>query len=202
MKNSVVTILLLLSFGMFAQEEEAILHFNDGTDLEGYGMIKGVGVIGDKEVIKFRISSDGKADIWDSSMVDGITFTTQGQMEEFRYVKLSKVSLNPRLLKVLCIGDVMLYGDIGRSISIGGIYNVKKNKSSTYDDEESKSIDLYVRRDTEDYPTKLTGFLNWKKKTKEYFKDCAALIEKISHKEYSWNTLPELVDYYNDYCIE
>src|SRR4051812_33536053 len=98
MKNSLFAILLLISFGVMAQEEEAILHCNDGTGLEGYGMIKGAGVIGDKEVIKFRISSDGKADFWDSSMVDGITFTAQGEKEEFRYVKLSEVSINPGLL--------------------------------------------------------------------------------------------------------
>ena len=67
-----------------------------------------------------------------------------------------------------------------------------------------------LQRENEKTPTvfKINGndvlsiFGNFKKKAKEYFKDCPSIVKKIKSGKYKKTDIIEIVEYYNVFCAE
>lgn len=207
-KKLFILISLLFSAAVLAQEEDAVLHFLDGTDLEGYGMINSS--LDGATTVKFRISSDDKADYWGADMISGVSITKQGSTTHYKYVEISKGRYHPKLLLVVSEGPVMLYAEEHEaSADTSMMSGNKENLSSNFDLISVSGALLplanktyYVKRQHESFPTKFDAILGWKKKAKKYFADCDTVVSRIEDSKYRYNTLNELVDFYNDYCVD
>lgn len=192
MKKSILYFLFaFILFKTNAQNQKADLIFNDGDVLEGYGMITKNGNI------KFRISLEDKPDTWTNLMVKGITFYGFETSRTFEYIKLNKRD-KPELVELIIKGKVNLYQKVSitnfSSVNfIGGSF--QRNQTSY------ESTDLFVKRNNEKIATKL-GFWNFKKKAKEYFKDCDVILEMLETGEYKKYSTEEFIDEYNIYCSE
>ena len=191
-----------------AQYQEATLYFIDGDSLFGYGTLKG-------EKIKFRVSKDDKADVWDHNMVKGITFHGYDFDVKFVYLKVNKNAFYD-LYEVLEEGSVTLYTDTRElsnnlnspngygMLDLSLFFNRKKrvvnNKILDEIENKPKTVSIYVKRDNEEYPTSLN--FKFRKKVLEYFAGCSKIEEKVNSGEWFSNNILEIVTFYNDICAE
>ncbi|AWA30705.1 hypothetical protein HYN48_11750 [Flavobacterium magnum] len=192
-------LVFLFQANLFAQDTEATLIVNGSTQFEDYGQIVQQGIIKDHDVIKFRISSKGKADIWNETKCKGIFLMLDDIQHEYRYVTIRSNDFHPVLLKVFSEGTVTLYGRVAKKVhSQPNDYGLDRK----YVDPDIENVTFYLKRENDEYAGKLWGLFNWKKMTKDYFKDCPELIEKIESKEFTSKNIPEMVDFYNNICGE
>ena len=190
-----------------AQHQEATLHFIDGDSLFGYGTLKG-------EKIKFRISKEDKADVWDHNMVKGINFHGYGFDVKFVYLKVNKNAFYD-LYEVLEEGSVTLYTDTRELrynlnspnsyglLDLSLFLNKKRvvnNKALDEIENTPKTVSIYVKRENEEYPTSLNS--RFRKKVLEYFSDCIKIEKKVSSGEWFSNDILDIVVFYNDICAE
>ncbi len=177
----------------FAQTEEAILYFNDGTSVPGYARIK-------NNRIKFRVSLDSKADFWGYEMIEKVEFETFFGPKIFRYIKVNDIN-NPILMEIVTEGHVSLYrkrkitwGHESLATPIGIPDHIKKTEKNTN----------FLIREGEDFPSCLNcDFLNrWKKRTIDFLSNCPGLVEKIKTGVYGEDDLKDIVEYYNDFCAD
>ena len=185
MKNILTTLIYLLSFITNAQTQEATLHFNDGTSIEGYGLIF------QEHKIKFKASKNDEPSVWTGVIVSGITFHGFEYDLKFEYVYTKKSKRYPLLLEVLTgEGEVTLYTNITSDYSFG-----KESKPLSI-----LRVEYFTKRQNEEIATKLKG--NFRKNIIKYFGECSGIIKRIDNHEFRWETLIELVNYYNDFCAE
>ena len=185
-------IILFFSYSLISQNQKADIIFNDGTILEGLGMIM------KNDKIKFRLSQDDESDIWTDLMVKGIIFYGFEIRAEYEYVKLDH-NQPPKLLELINRGKVNLYNlkmtNSWSTLSYGnnGLIQGKDyyNNSSSH---------FYVKRGNEDIATSLKG--NFKRKAREYFIDCDVIIEMIDSGEFRKYSTEEIVEDYNIYCSD
>ncbi len=181
----------ILSNSALAQTQKVVLTFNDGTTLDGFGMIHKI------NKIKFRISLDEDPDIWTDLMVKNIIFYGFEISIKYEFISL-KPNEPSKLLEVLAEGNTNLYADvIDLTFFSNGSWNNGTFTGATFD--QIRSTKIYVRRD-EEFPVPLTG--NFKRKAKKYFSDCSGLIKKLDSGEFRKLNSNEMVDYYNDFCSE
>ncbi|OED39489.1 hypothetical protein AB832_04040 [Flavobacteriaceae bacterium (ex Bugula neritina AB1)] len=191
---------MLLFFNQVtSQDKEAEIFFKDGTSLHGFGMIY------KNNKIKFKLFLDDEPDIWTHLMVKGIVFYDYNHGGMYEYVVL-KPGGSPQLLEVLSEGEVTLYAnvlsinyyehvDLDINVNDHGFntfpVSIKKKKYTT--------VDLYVKRESEKYPTVLNG--RFRNTSQKYFSDCKEVLEKLQTGEFRKTNANELVDYYNDFCF-
>ncbi len=191
MKNIIIFILCLISFVVNSQTQEATLHFYDGTSIEGYGLIF------QKYKIKFRASLEDEPDVWDGTIVSGITFHGFEYDVEFGYVYAKNHERYPLLLEVLTEGEVTLYANVITNTDY--VPSFKDDEPWRYGSTYS-IVKYYVKRNEEKLATKLKG--RFKKCIIEYFGECSGIIKRIDNHEFRWATMIDLVNYYNDFCTE
>jgi hypothetical protein len=195
--------------------QKAIIHFNDGTDIEGIGRIKTI-FTSQEEVIIFKIEEKDKDETWTVKDAKGITIIYDDEgVINYEYLKVSKNSF-AELYEVVTEGDVTLYkkknvyrtsgtntttsyhsvpiGNTGKMASIPSTITHPGSVS------EMKTLTYYVKREREPYPTKIRD--NYIKSFAEYMKNCDVMVEKIKNHEYNFSELKDLVDYYNANCGE
>jgi hypothetical protein len=203
---------LLIVNVVFCQDQEATILFNDGSSIEGFGSIN-------KNKIYFRASLDHKPDVWIyNDMVKGITFSGFESTVKYEYVLLDEFSHpEPQLLEVVENGNVTLYARVRKIVTVNSSVlnsnslnsnssNISIIKSVSNDvvpyqsAKEDASIELFVKRTNEKFPTSL----NWAfyKRAEKYFSDCEVLAKKIDKGEFSKNKILEIVQYYNDICAD
>lgn len=172
-----------------AEFETAIIHFNDGTSIEGIGRLKTV-FTSREEVIVFKIKEADKDEIWTVKDVSGITIISEdGDAIHYEYLKVSKSSF-AELYEVVTEGFVKLYKK--RHI-------VTPSKSSPNFPEVTTGREVstyYLKKETDTYPTKLKGL----KTLSEYMKDCEIVLERIMERRYNDDNYKEAVDNYNANC--
>lgn len=201
--------------------EKAIIHFKDGTDIEGIGRLKTI-FTSKEEVIIFKIEEKDKDETWTYKDAKGITIISDEGIKEYEYLKVTKNSF-AELYEVVTDGNVKLYKKIktysknpyklvvptiavnGPGNASGGmkdINNQYNNGVNNNDDDATslKNASFYVQRENELYPTKIKD--NYIKSFAEYMKDCDVLVEKVKNHEYNFSELKDLVDYYNANCGE
>ncbi|MHA7841825.1 MAG: hypothetical protein ACX93I_00805 [Winogradskyella sp.] len=191
MNNYLFSTLILLSFLGNSQTQEATLHFNDGTSIEGYGLIF------QEYKIKFRASLEDEPDVWDGTIVSGITFHGFEYDVEFGYVYAKNHERYPLLLEVLTEGEVTLYANVINKTVFSP--PLDGDIPLTIPHSFSK-VKYYVKREQEKLATKLKG--RFKKCIIAYFGECSGLIKGIDNHEFRWATMIDLVNYYNDFCTD
>lgn len=194
--------------------EKAIIHFNDGTSIEGIGRLKTI-FTSQEDVIIFKIEEKDKDETWTVKDALGITIISDEGVTDYEYLKVTKSSF-AELYEVVTEGNVKLYkksktfrssGTTStttyRSVPIGNTGRMASIPSTTTQPgiaTEKESSTYYVKRENETYPTKIRD--NYIKSFAEYMKDCDVMVEKIRNHEYNLNELKDLVDYYNANCGE
>jgi hypothetical protein len=203
-KKLITFVFILIANFAFSQDQEALILFNDGSTIEGFGSIN-------KNKVYFRASLDDKPDSWSYDMVKGITFLGFESMIKYEYVLLDEFSHpEPQLIEVVEEGNVTLYARI-REVFQASSFNlndfnvnstriVTNNVVSYRSGIENVTSDIFVKRVNEKFPTSL----NWSfyKRAEKYFSDCELLAKKISKGEFSKSKILEIVQYYNDICAE
>ncbi|MFL1895943.1 hypothetical protein ACJRPK_09590 [Aquimarina sp. 2-A2] len=193
MKKCMLLLMVLACHSlMTAQDTDAELFFNDGTSIEGYGMLHKT------DKIKFRISLDDKPDIWTKLMVKKITFYGFNMSTTFEYVQL-KPDEPATLVEVLVDENTKLFSDVTTYYFYAndGMMNGLPTSRSRQQFSISK---IYIQKAGDEFPVALTG--NFKRKAKEYFSDCSGLVKKINSGEFRKSTVKDMVYYYNDFCAE
>ncbi|MFV8346636.1 hypothetical protein [Flavobacterium sp. ZB4P13] len=203
-KKFITFVFILIANFVFSQDQEAIIFFNDGSSIDGFGSIN-------KNNILFRASLNSKTDSWSYDMVKGITFFGFESTVKFEYVSLEEFSKpEPQLLEVVEEGNVTLYARVRKifqnfAINSNGFNHpntqiVTNNFVSFRSGIENVAVEIYVKRANEKHPTSLnSGFY---KKAAKYFSDCEVINKKIDKGEFSKSKILELVQYYNDICAE
>ncbi|NDP27795.1 MAG: hypothetical protein GZ087_10275 [Flavobacterium sp.] len=203
-KKLIIFFLIFIANFGFCQNQDAIILFNDGSSVEGFGSIN-------KNKIYFRASLDDKADSWSYDMVKGITLLGFESTIKYEYVLLDEFSKpEPQLLEVVEEGNVVLYARIRETYQTASFNSSSFNVSSTRmvtnsivsfrSGRDNVTAEIYVKRADEKYPTSLNS--SFYKKVAMYFSDCEVINKKIDKGEFSKNKILELVQYYNDICSE
>jgi hypothetical protein len=192
--------------------EKAIIHFKDGTSIEGIGRLKTI-FTSKEEVIIFKIEEKDKDETWTFKDAGGITIISDEGIKDYEYLKVTKNSF-AELYEVVTEGTVKLYKKVktysknpaklilptiaanapGVMPDINHYYGDKADATSL------KNARFYVQRESEPYPTKIKD--NYIKSFADYMKDCDVMVEKIENHEYNFSELKDLVDYYNANCGE
>ena len=183
---------------------EAILRFNDGTEIEGIGRIKTV-FTSREDVIVFKIEKKDEDETWTSKDVKGITIIYNDFITHYEYLKISKYSF-AELYEVITEGNVTLYKKRKKDETrIGSSYptNMTNNNGLTSDFPNSnnkiKEIPIYYfKRENEEYPTKLKD--NYIKSSLTYLNDCEIVVDKIKQHKYNLSNIRKMVDDYNANC--
>ncbi|TYP73670.1 hypothetical protein [Aquimarina intermedia] len=175
-----------------SQDTDAELFFNDGTSIEGYGMLHKT------DKIKFRISLDDKPDIWTKLMVKKITFYGFNMSTTFEYVQL-KPDKPATLVEVLVYENTKLFSDVTTYYFYAnhGMTNGLPTSRSRQQFSISK---IYIQKEGDEFPVALTG--NFRRKVKEYFSDCTGLVNKVNSGEFRKSTVKDMIYYYNDFYTE
>ena len=105
------TIIPSIVIGVFDYEktefEKAIIHFNDGTSIEGIGRLK-TSFISQEEVIIFKIEKKDKDETWTDKDAKGITIINDEGIIDYEYLKVTKNSF-VNLYEVVTEGTIKLY---------------------------------------------------------------------------------------------
>lgn len=190
MKYIVILIMFILSLMGNSQTQEATLHFYDGASIEGYGLIF------QKYKIKFRASLEDEPDVWDGTIVSGITFHGFEYDVKFGYVYAKNHERYPLLLEVLTEGEVTLYANVTSESYYVPSFEEKMPSVGIH----LNGTKYYVKREEEELATKLKG--RFRNCIIEYFGECSGIIKGIDNHEFRWATMINLVNYYNDFCTE
>ncbi|MBN8642440.1 MAG: hypothetical protein J0L86_11575 [Flavobacteriales bacterium] len=178
---------------MFGQEREAVLVFKDSTEVKGLGQIK-------NDKIHFRVSEDDKTEIWDDQIVIGLTFTGYGFSERYEYVQSDKYS-KPVIMELLDQGLVYLYREMDGQLGVQPTGHIGTSGVGVGAAVGFNLKNLYfIRKKGETKAMELS--FSFKTRALRYFSDCEIVVEKINSREFTKNNIPELVNYYNNYCGE
>ena len=191
---------------------KAIIHFKDGTDIEGIGRLKTI-FTSQEDVIIFKIEEKDKDETWTAKDANGITIISDEDVKDYEYLKTSKSSFT-ELYEVVTEGTVKLFkknstyrtsgtttSTTYHSVPIGNSGHTTSIPSTTTYPGATTEIEkatYYVKRESEPYPTKVKD--NYIKSIAEYMKDCEVMVQKIKNHEYNFSELKNLVDYYNANC--
>jgi hypothetical protein len=185
------------SSASFDKYEEATIHFNDGTSVRGYGKIVDVFKI---YKIKFKVTLDGKADVWDELMVKGLTLHRELFDIEFQYVSIVHKS-KPALLEVIEQAEISAYAEVDSHwVDMNFGNNQSSNFSYAPNMVRQTSYKLFVKREETDKAFCFDGVINFKKEALKFFSNCPQIIEKIKKRQYKRHDVLNMVYYYNDYC--
>lgn len=195
MRFTFVLLVIFFFQNCLSQTDQAKLIFIDNTELDGFATIK-------NNKILFRLSLIDIADEWDENMVKRIIFYGYNTVFIYAYLQINNHS-KPRLFEVVTEGNVTLYSDFTRNKN--GWNNLQDNLRSpmrtfTFFDPNVDMPDIYLKRDFEEFPVDLN--FNFKKQAMDYFSDCEVLVEKIKLGKLRKNQIDEIVNYYNDFCVE
>ncbi|MFT5892235.1 MAG: hypothetical protein ACI9Y7_002345 [Dokdonia sp.] len=186
----VLLIVFCLVYSSNAQELKATIHFRDGTSLEGYGYIQ-------KNNIKFRLESEEEYDTWTDLMVKEIDFFWYKNQQTFRYVDL-KNRLRYTLLKVVIQGEYILYGKSVPELRYSDNPSRFPHVVKTGNEIVRK---YYLNKKGQEEYIEIPK-IGYKRYVRKLFNDCEDFSERFDDGEFKSNTLAEIVDYYNYFCID
>lgn len=213
---------LISHFFAFAQDQECIMYFNDGTSIEGFGKLEVVGKYDIREKIKFRLTKEDEGDYWDFEDISKITFLGFEMKKTFAYVKIKEREY-PQLLELLVDGDVKLYKFFERTRFFNSFNNnptkynasLSQNREVTFTPENSSTLPFpnrneevrdehYLIRETEEIATCIDCSIlkSWAKNVSNYLADCDTLVRDLKNHKYSFAELEDAIIYYNDICVE
>ena len=178
----------------FDAYEEATINFHDGTSIRGFGKITV------NSSIKFKVTEDGKPDVWTELMLKGITLHREPEDIEFLYINVrSRTTM--QLLEVIELGEISIFVDVssywvptgGQVNNIPGFYNMPTFKMNN-------SYRFFLKKESEVDAIALFGIFNFRKKAMTYFENCIQIVDRLKERKYKRGDIIEMVYYYNDYC--
>lgn len=197
-----LVLLIFCFFGGFAQGFDAVLIFNDGVEIDGYAYIEG-------DRIAFRVSPDDKFEFWDHEMVQAVEIKENylSRVQRYDYVVPDADFSKPHLMTTLAAGKVTLYKwthKLPLAITPNPV-NFTKGAGEPlwqtgYDDGSRETF--FLKRNTEEKAVKVPPLLFFRKRMIDFFKDCSDLQAKFRDGTYTYGTLQEAVEFYNDYCAD
>jgi hypothetical protein len=204
LKYTLIIFCLLLISPCFSQVkgerefQECELIFKDSTSFEGLCRIT------KKEKIEFKMEGDSIVDVWDHKDVKSVRFFRSNYDQILEYWSLRK-NKNPYLLEILREGEAILYARKtfrmfakSKKHPAEGGYGVKFGKKEVI-------IGYFLKKKNETQLTTIKlswSYKTWKKRIKEFFKDCPYLVENLENDGYDKKYIKELVQDYNVYCFD
>lgn len=197
MKNLILLVLLICFTSIKGQEQSATIHFRDGTSFDGYGYID------KKNNIKFRFEDQEEYDTWTDLMVAEIDFYHYNGVNTYRYVDLRNNS-NYTLLKVLSDGHYKLYVKMKTSYNyepkdivrtIGGI-------STGARPTRVRTEGMYYLNKNNEKKFEHISKREMRRKIRTILTDCEDFTSRYDDGEFKENTLKEIVEYYNYWCVD
>ncbi|PCH74780.1 MAG: hypothetical protein COB98_09845 [Flavobacteriaceae bacterium] len=174
-----------------AQKNKAVITFNDGRKVEGYGQLYG------NKTVKFKKDKGSKSYKYHFSNIKEFEIIFTDHTEIYNYVKIEKQK-NPKVLKKIVSGKVELFIQTFKNHNTGDFFsNVPRINLgiTTY---------YYLRKQSESEAFYLTSSQliskSFKKGALLFFKDCPLLVEKIRKRNYEKNDIIDVVEFYNYYC--
>jgi hypothetical protein len=187
--------------------QECELLLKDSTTFRGFCRV----MKADK--IHFSMERDSTPDVWDSKDVKSVRFYRSRYDQVLEYFNLRKNSL-PRLLEIKIYGDVMLYArtkfrtTADQVITTPGFdskgNSIPQQRVVSYKKEEVVSA-YYLKKAASDtlFPLR-PSWTNrkWKKEMIKFFKDCPLLVEDLEADAYDKESIEQLIEDYNLYCVD
>jgi hypothetical protein len=199
------------AFTLWSQKSPATLFFKDGTTKTGY-------VFGDTDwELKFSKQLKGKKTKYQFEELDSLRLTENYKeniyhIQKYKFGKNQTKLTNLKYAKVELItdGPVQLYIMKTSHIEAGGTtFSYGHNGSITTTVTSGggyTQYSLFVKKPEEErlfwLYTKGIVLRNFKKASKEYFKDCPELISRIEAGDYTRSNAIAMVNFYNDSCSQ
>lgn len=192
MKNIMFCLFLMIGSSLIAQTH--ILHFKDGTTMEGSTKI------GNKK-LKIRTTKKGKFQEVDLEKLDyAETIYENGETTLWGYVALKK-GKKPKLFTIIYLGDnIRLYE-----------YSSDGERSGQVSSSTSASVgftvtQVYAQKNDESFATMLrSGTVfgkSFEKRAKEYFRDCPELTKQLGSDGFEKSDVEEVAKFYDTSCTE
>lgn len=195
----IITIFLFAHQITGAQETLATLVFKDGTVLKGLAKVSG------RHHIRYRKSKEAKAKRIHFSKLKKADIAFEEGIATFVYLP-KKGKNNPKIYKQLVEGNVSLYfwntggSNVGYNAAAPGTFGGNRVVGSSFYIEN-----YFIKRSQDDGLILFTGSTmyvrGYKKAVKKFFKDCPRLIEKVKNKEFKREQIVEIVQFYNNNCV-
>lgn len=215
MKNLIFPLLLFFCISSFCQPLAAKIFLIDQSEFNGYADILKNGKI------EFRSGLNDEPTVFDEFDLKRIEFKDSEIIYEYVFVE-NKFNL----LKVISEGAITVYAKEAESFSTQkterqlakedyinreyfsdafhkeGSYRVKWRDGKTYTFYEhplnSDNTLFFIKRKKDNSAENIK--LGFKKKAISFFYDCPYLIELIQSKEWKYQDMPKIVEYYNEMC--
>ncbi|WP_179016905.1 hypothetical protein [Winogradskyella forsetii] len=225
MRELSIIFLLALSSLTFGQQGKSVLILKDSSRINGIGKISGI-----SSIVSVKFKNDTlKYRTYKSKEIVGINILENNYYRKFRY-KYIDGEKYPEIVEIVSIDSLSLYVriyegsvlsnsfsnepipiignepvqtielDNGQKISVGQrprnsfiIVNIPRYSYYVGIGESEQIEHLYTKG--------LPFAKGFKKSMKKYFKNCHSLIEKVENKEFSNDKLWEVLDYYNQNCL-
>lgn len=205
------TLLVLLGFigySAIGQDNKAMLFFHDGDSIEGFAKIV-------KNTVKFKVSENSKADVWDHYSIKGLNLSNGIYDTRYDFIEIKKSS-TPKLLELVESGNCYLYTktkkrgqakDLNKLVKNDGTVTINTDVLSKINFKGENAYEYYLKKkDTHNAICINCGVLgisdSWKKKAATFFSDCKVLQDKILKSEFSLDEMVDIVIFYNDFCVE
>ena len=184
LKKRILSIVLLISFLSFSQNDKCIIYFKDGTKLEGLGKLKSNGQV------KFRLDKESDKQNYHSSIISKIQFINY-KVTTFEYKVID--DLNSEWLELIIKGKVSLYTISINHQQMGMNGGMSFGNTTTY-------YFTCHNNDSQVYRIASVGTISrsFKKTASDFFKDCPKIVKKIHDETYKKDDLKRIVIEYNN----
>ena len=188
MKNILLILGIIYAHNSFSQKN-VTLHFRNGDTLKVISYVNA-----GNSNIRYRVDKESKKITVNYRKVKTAVQHYSGFDRTYVY-KIKKGSQTPIILEQVYKGKVYLYKmDFTRNSSFAGGMSMSSDHS-----------EYYVCKNDEDVVTTFNAsgiFIEngFRKKSKDFFKDCPELVDKINKKILKMVNIPEIVLFYNNQC--
>nr|WP_294931788.1 hypothetical protein [uncultured Flavobacterium sp.] len=190
---------IIFRFGLGEQEANGIVFKKDKQQISGevnFPKFK------DKKV---KIKVDGKNQKLVSADIDSIQIFDISKKQVYTFVrtKTKRYKSKGTEFKVIDEGWICLIKKGKTSLYLGGLeYGIKKDSMRVV----THDFNYYLKKKTDDFPILVSTAVNgggigfnvfFKEYGQYYFSDNPVIVEKIKNKEYKYEDIQKVVDYYN-----
>jgi len=192
-KNNILLVFVFCAIQLFSQTREADLVFKDGDTIPGFGMIT------NDKTIKFKLSLEEEADIYEGILVKEIIFYGDKDFKIFEFVKTG-VKRKPVLMETIISGKTNLY-ELRENYK--DLFDTKEETKANLSNSRHVYVDnvdkaLYLKR--KDEPVGLRISKSFKQTAVHYFRDCKEIKELFESREYLNLTKKQIIEEYNLLC--
>lgn len=186
MRTLIIAALLLVSLPSFAEFHPGTIVNKNGRSRKGF-IEASLG-----EVVRFKPWMEAEEETISPQNIKSIQIRTDSGrvIREYYYIQVSasgkKATTHATWLRLLEKGTVSLY--------------VQETVSHRNGTDMFQSEDFYCIREGQDSAKPVASYDSnhtFKAKAPLYFADCPQLVERIKSKQYSWQNIQEVVQFYN-----